>query len=57
MSGSRIKIGKIVEVFAIEHFKAGRYEVRAQNYRTRFGEIGLVVQQGKRIVFVEVKTR
>ncbi len=57
MSDSRIKVGKIGESLAIEHFKAKGYEIRAQNYRTRSGEIDLIVQRGKRIVFVEVKTR
>ena len=57
MSDSRIKVGKIGEALAVEHFKAQGYEVRTQNYRTRSGEIDLIVQRGKRIVFVEVKTR
>ena len=57
MSDPRIKVGKIGEALAIEHFKARGYEIRAQNYRTRSGEIDLIVQHGKRVVFVEVKTR
>lgn len=57
MSDSRIKVGRIGEALAIEHFKAQGYEIRAQNYRTRSGEIDLIVQREKRTVFVEVKTR
>lgn len=57
MSDSRITVGKTGEALAIEHFKAQGYEIREQNYRTRSGEIDLIVQRGKRVVFVEVKTR
>ena len=57
MRNSRVQIGKIGESLAAEHLKVQGYEIRAQNYRTRFGEIDLIVQKGRQIVFVEVKTR
>ena len=57
MSQSRIRVGKIGEALAIDHFKARGYKIREQNYRTRSGEIDLIVQREKRVVFVEVKTR
>jgi putative endonuclease len=57
MSHSRIQIGKIGEELALEHLKKQGYAIREQNYRSRFGEIDLIAQQGKRIVFIEVKTR
>ena len=33
------------------------YAVLETNFRTRFGEIDIIAQDGKYIVFVEVKTR
>ncbi len=57
MSHSRIQIGRIGEELALEHIKKQGYAIREQNYRSRFGEIDLIAQQGKRIVFIEVKTR
>ena len=57
MSDSKIKVGRIGETLAIEHFKAQGYEICEQNYRTRSGEIDLIVQREKRVAFVEVKTR
>lgn len=57
MSDSRIKVGRIGETLAIEYFKAQGYEICEQNYRTRSGEIDLIVQREKRVAFVEVKTR
>lgn len=57
MPRSLPNIAKIGETFAAEHLKAKGYQILAQNYRFQRGEIDLIAQQGKRIVFVEVKTR
>lgn len=57
MSNLRIKIGKIGEAFAVDYLKAQDYQILEQNYRLRFGEIDLIARQGRRTVFVEVKTR
>ena len=59
MSKSRpnTDIAKIGESAAAEYLKAHGYKILVQNYRFQRGEIDLIVQQGDRIVFVEVKTR
>lgn len=57
MSNSNIKIGKIGEAFAVDYLKAQDYWILERNYRLRFGEIDLIARQGRRTVFVEVKTR
>lgn len=45
------------EALAGEYLRKKRYTVAALNYRTRFGEIDLIVTNRKFIVFVEVKLR
>ncbi len=57
MSNSNIKIGKIGEAFAVDYLKAQDYWILERNYRLRFGEIDLIARQGRRTVFIEVKTR
>jgi len=43
---------------AAETFLQGKgYHVLARNFRKRFGEIDLVMQDGEYVVFVEVKAR
>ncbi len=57
MQRSSPNIAKIGENIAAKHLKAHGYQILAQNYRFQRGEIDLIALQGKRIVFVEVKTR
>jgi len=57
MSHSKIKIGKIGETLAIQHLKGQGYHMLERNYRCPFGEIDLIAQQNRQIVFIEVKTR
>lgn len=42
---------------AAQYLQKKRYKLIATNYRTRFGEIDLVVSNRKYLVFVEVKLR
>ena len=42
---------------AAEYLRKKRYTLVACNYRCRFGEVDLIVQDRKYVVFVEVKLR
>ena len=50
-------LGRAGERLALEHLQRLGYRLVARNYRTRFGEIDLVVENPASLVFVEVKTR
>ncbi len=41
----------------MRYLQANGYQILATNYRHQHGEIDLVAQKGKLLVFVEVKTR
>lgn len=45
------------EALAAEYLRKKRYQIEAMNYRSRFGEIDLIVRNRKFLVFVEVKLR
>lgn len=45
------------EALAAEYLRKKRYQILATNYRSRFGEIDLIVANRKYLVFVEVKLR
>lgn len=45
------------EALAAEYLRKKRYKLIATNYRCRFGEIDLIVENRKYLVFVEVKLR
>ncbi len=53
----RHHLGRLGERLAREHLERLGYRVVAANYRTRFGELDLVVCDDTWLVFVEVKTR
>ena len=50
-------LGPWGEALAAEYLRKKRYEVVAAGYRSRFGEIDLIVRDRKFLVFVEVKLR
>ena len=45
------------EALAAEYLRKKHYKIVAQGYSCKFGEIDLIVQDRKYLVFVEVKTR
>ena len=45
------------EAVAASYLQKKRYKLLASGYRCRFGEIDLIVTNGKYLVFVEVKLR
>jgi putative endonuclease len=53
----RQELGRLGESLAARHLERLGYDVVARRHRTRFGELDLVVADGERLVFVEVKTR
>jgi putative endonuclease len=56
-TGHRQHLGHRGEQLAADHFARLGYEVLARNHHTRFGELDLVLSDGKTLVFCEVKTR
>jgi putative endonuclease len=56
-SDLRPHLGRLGEDLALEHLERLGFRVLERNYRTRFGELDLIVCDDATIVFVEVKTR
>lgn len=54
---SRKKAGDRGERLALEYLVGKGYVLVESNYRTRFGEIDLILRSGTTLVFVEVKLR
>jgi putative endonuclease len=50
-------IGEFGERLAINYLRKHGYRILARNLKTSFKEIDIVTQQGKTIIFIEVKTR
>ncbi len=53
----RRTVGLLGERLAAEHLSRCGYEIVERNFRTRAGELDLVVAGGRWLVFCEVKTR
>jgi putative endonuclease len=50
-------IGAQAEIWAARHLQHHGLKPIAQNYRGRFGEIDLIMQDGPSLVFIEVRLR
>ena len=55
--GTSKLVGAWGEAVAAEYLRKKHYEILANGYHSRFGEIDLIVQNRKFLVFVEVKLR
>lgn len=49
--------GQAAENFAAEYLKAKGLKLISTNYRSRFGEIDWIMQDGQSLVFIEVRLR
>jgi putative endonuclease len=53
----RRRHGELGERIAEEHLEHRGYSIVARNFRTRYGELDLIVADERSLVFCEVKTR
>ena len=57
MTGKHIALGKQGESAAVAFLKKKGYRIVEKNFRTAVGEIDVIAEHGKALVFIEVKTR
>jgi putative endonuclease len=57
MSAGGKKTGRQGEELAADYLSRLGYRILERNYRSRFGEIDMIAQEGDTLVFVEVKSR
>ncbi len=57
MPSSLSKFGAWGERIAQQWLEQRGYNLISKNYRTRFGEVDLIMRHGDAVVFIEVKTR
>ncbi|MDH5185935.1 MAG: YraN family protein [candidate division WOR-3 bacterium] len=53
----KISLGKQGEKIALSYLKSKRFKIIEKNLRNRFGELDIIAQDKKTLVFIEVKTR
>jgi len=57
MKKYNLRTGQIGEKLAAKYLREKGYQIVDKNFRTRFGEIDLIVKKNNVLVFVEVKAR
>ena len=57
MTYARQRLGEKGETWACEALEQRGYAIVERRYRTRFGEIDVIADDGGTVVFVEVKTK
>lgn len=57
MNGKHLELGKRGETAAEAFLKKKGYRILEKNFRTSSGEIDIIAEHKKMVVFVEVKTR
>lgn len=57
MLNHRQSTGKLGETIAATYLQKKGYHIIERNFRARYGEIDIIAEKGKTLVFVEVKTR
>lgn len=57
MADSKKSLGQRGEALAAAHLESKGYRILGRNLRTSEGEIDLLAEEGKWLVFVEVRTR
>lgn len=50
-------LGPAGETAAAQYLETKQYDILCRNFRTAYGEIDIIAQDGDTLVFIEVKTR
>jgi len=53
----RQELGILGENLAVDALRARGYSILARRHRSRYGEIDIIAEQGRVVIFVEVKLR